>query len=205
MVSLSSRRNSNANCPTRPSQNEYRKRVPVRLHQISVIAKLRRVIGVAADVSPLHLKIARNIMSRFTSAATILEMGSTAAPGCRVRRPRRTHFCPPDVSSEGAGNCARDGRAPPIVHPKLAFGRTAGTLLGSATVPVAVVGVRRKPFPKLNGSTGARIVPIRSASPNQPASKLSSRLSSFHPLRVGTTRAPSSRHRERIISHFVAG
>ena len=43
--------NSNANCPNRPSQNEYRKRVPVRLHPlscdfsatslISVIAKLR--------------------------------------------------------------------------------------------------------------------------------------------------------------------
>jgi hypothetical protein len=33
--------NSNANCPNRPSQNEYRKRVPVRLHLISVIAKLR--------------------------------------------------------------------------------------------------------------------------------------------------------------------
>src|ERR1019366_10570601 len=31
---------SNALYPNRPSQNEYRKRVPVRLHQISVIAKL---------------------------------------------------------------------------------------------------------------------------------------------------------------------
>ena len=34
-------KNSNAICPNRPSQNEYRKRIPVRLHQISVFAKLR--------------------------------------------------------------------------------------------------------------------------------------------------------------------
>jgi hypothetical protein len=44
-------KNSNANCPNRPSQNEFRKSVPVRLHPlscdfsatslISVIAKLR--------------------------------------------------------------------------------------------------------------------------------------------------------------------
>ena len=39
------------------------------------------------------------------------EMGITAAPGCRVRTPSSNTF--PDVSSEGAGNCARGGRAPP--------------------------------------------------------------------------------------------
>ena len=50
-----------------------------------------------------------------------LGMGSTAALGCRVRRPRRIPFRPPDVSSEGAGNCARGGRAPPVRPTQTAF------------------------------------------------------------------------------------
>ena len=52
-------RHSNGNCPNRPSQNEYRKRVPVRLHLISVFAKLHRDES-ARQVRPFlpHIRIA---------------------------------------------------------------------------------------------------------------------------------------------------
>ena len=61
----------------------------------------------------------------------------------------------------------------PVRPPQTAIGRPAGTLLGSAPVPVAVSGVAPKTvFP------GARIVPIRSAPPDQPA------LKSFQPSLV---------------------
>jgi len=58
-----------------------------------------------------------------------------------------------------------------------AFGRTAGSWPGSAMSRLPFSASRRKPFPKLNGATGAQIVPMpgrgsaRSAVPDQPASK----------------------------------
>jgi hypothetical protein len=62
---------SNANCPNRPSQNEYRKRVPIRLHLISVIAKLRApsrrdksVIGFTTSLIPAFSPRRRRIIRR---------------------------------------------------------------------------------------------------------------------------------------------
>ena len=82
--------NSNANCPNRPSQNEFRKRVSVRLHLISA----RQVAH-----------------AEFGMWSTDLGMGSTAALGCRVRRPRRTPFSP--MFPARALETAREARALP--------------------------------------------------------------------------------------------
>ncbi len=45
----------------------------------------------------------------------------------------------------------------PVRPPQTAIGRPAGTLLGSAPVPVAVFGVAPNPFPKRNGITSSLI------------------------------------------------
>ena len=59
-------------------------------------------------------------MSGLTSAATIWN-GEHSRPGCRVRRPRRTH---PPMFPARALETAREARAlPPIVHPEMNSGK----------------------------------------------------------------------------------
>jgi hypothetical protein len=92
-------RNSNANCPNRPSQNEFRKRVPIRLHQISVFAKLRRDES-ARQVRPLPMRNSdcglwngpgRNAQPQITLIAQILVLESKI-PRLRARGGARGRF-----------------------------------------------------------------------------------------------------------------
>src|SRR5208283_4081506 len=93
--------NSNAKCPNRPSQTEYRKRVPVRLrcastrqvrlHLISVIAKLRapsRRDPLPRRHSECGMRRARTRPSR-----------SKAPGGWRTAPRRYTFFTPPEFAS----------------------------------------------------------------------------------------------------------
>src|ERR1035438_6219303 len=74
--------------PRRPQRCGFRKKAATQIPATVCGALLKRrhagilVSGVAADVSPLHLKIARKIMSRFTSAATLLKAPEDSFPGC---------------------------------------------------------------------------------------------------------------------------
>jgi hypothetical protein len=80
--------NSNAICPNRPSQNEYRKRVPVRLHLIS--------------------------KRQVTNAA--FGNGERDRPGCRFRRRAEKSFPKLNGSTNGSGvtpEPARETRALP--------------------------------------------------------------------------------------------
>jgi hypothetical protein len=62
-----------------------------------------------------------------------LGMGSTAAPGCRVRRPRRTPFRPPArCFQRGRWQPHAEARAlPPFVHPKLPLAARLGHCWGA--------------------------------------------------------------------------
>ena len=61
----------------------------------------------------------------------------------------------------------------PFVHPKLPLATRLALCWGAPPSRLPFSASRQKPFPKRNGATGARIVPIRSASPARQPSKLS--------------------------------
>jgi hypothetical protein len=80
---------STANCPNRPSQNEYRKRVPVHLHQISARQVYPKLILAAA------VSIARCEMSWFPPA------GKSGASAFAVVWLRQIYFIPTYLYSVG--------------------------------------------------------------------------------------------------------
>jgi hypothetical protein len=109
-------RNSNADCPNRPSQNVYRKRVPVRRHQISVNAKhrapRRRFGRSAACPKPQRVRT-HGPPGKFpaSTARRPLRVGTTRAPIVHSVRGCPSHNACTVQSASKKSHVVRSGEA----------------------------------------------------------------------------------------------
>jgi len=135
---VSNYRNSNALCPNRPSQNENRKRVPVRRHplscdfsatsQISVIAQPRACAPRPVRPGRDNRKLARHTVPGCIARNKIRPEGTAESSRIFHRRSAtrsviRVHRgrCPRLISIAASRLCVKF--IPAIIHPKMNSGK----------------------------------------------------------------------------------
>jgi hypothetical protein len=156
-------KNSNALCPVRPPQTAIGRPAGTLLGSAPVPVAVFAV----APKTISQTEWCRQRMAHRPRASVSWTAGASAArPRFRTHGNLSHHEC--FSSARKRRRRSRSAGAVQNRPPQTTIGRTAGTWLGSAPVPVAVFGV----------APGARIVPIRSAPPDQRA------LKSFQPSLV---------------------
>ena len=190
-------KNSNALCPVRPPQTAIGRatdqlghcrgarpsRWPFSPSRQKPFPKLN---GFTSSLIPAFSpRRRRNVRRLFEKSATGLAGRSTAKSG----RPNGGSSPGGEARMRAGVNTNFHSALSSFVHPKLPLAGAGarpptGTLPGSAPVPVAVFGVAPENRPERGLSQSAA---RRQTNQYQNDSK---RLPAFHPLRVGTTRAP---------------